>query len=154
MFLRTIKICVLLFLGYASVAGADAASPRIKKVLPQFFDAQGRNSLSPSLYERDAFQAYLRAHPEERKGIRFTVLWRGASAGKQLRLRVEMRGVREDAIHLETLETAVEKTGWFSTWSTLVLGDEAYKNFGDLAAWRVTLWDGDKQISEQKSFLW
>lgn len=154
MFLRSIKFCVLLFLGMAFVNRAAAASPRLKKVLPQLIDAKERNSLSPSLYERDAYQASLRAHPNERGGIRFAVLWGGASKGKNLRLRVEMRGVRNDAIRVETLEAPVQKTGWFSTWSSIVLRGDGYKKFGELAAWRVTLWDGDKQLSEQKSFLW
>ena len=34
------------------------------------------------------------------------------------------------------------------------LEGEEYKKFGELVAWRVTLWDGDKQVGEQKSFLW
>jgi hypothetical protein len=34
-----------------------------------------------------------------------------------------------------------------------VTGDE-YKKLGELVAWRVTLWDGDKLLAEQKSFLW
>jgi len=153
-FLRTILIGVLLLLGFASVFNTDAADPRIKKVLPQFIDAKERNSLSPSLYERDAYQAYLRSHPDEREGLRFAVLWRGTSAGKQLRLRVEMRGVVDDAIHVKSLERPVQKAGWFSTWSWIVFRGEDYKKFGELAAWRVTLWDGDKQVSEQRSFLW
>ena len=154
MFLRTILIGVLLLLGIASVVSTDAADPRIKKVLPQFIDAQERNSLSPSLYARDAYQAYLRAHPTEREGLRFAVLWSGASVGKQLRLRVEMRGVLEDAIQVKSLEMPVEKSGWFRTWSWVVLRGADYKSFGELAAWRVTLWDGERQVSEQKSFLW
>jgi hypothetical protein len=29
-----------------------------------------------------------------------------------------------------------------------------YRQFGELIAWRATLWDDDKLLSEQKSFLW
>jgi len=32
-------------------------------------------------------------------------------------------------------------------------GDD-YKKFGELLAWRVTVWDGTTQLAEQKSFLW
>ena len=70
------------------------------------------------------------------------------------RLRVEMRGVLEDAIQVKSLEMPVEKSGWFRTWSWVVLRGADYKSFGELAAWRVTLWDGERQVSEQKSFLW
>jgi len=33
------------------------------------------------------------------------------------------------------------------------LGEE-YQKFGELVAWRVTLWDGDTVIGQEKSFLW
>lgn len=152
--LRWTKLCAFLLVICALASSAHAAAPQIKKVLPQFFDAHGRNSLSPSLYERDAYQAYLRSNPNERDGLRFVVQWRGSSTGRQLRLRVEMRGVFEDAIQTKMLEIPVKKTSWFSTWTTLSLSGEEYRQFGELAAWRVTLWDGERQISEQKSFLW
>ena len=153
-FVRAIKLCALLFLGIVLCHRAEASGPHLKKVLPHLIDAKGRNSLSPSLYERDAYQVFLRTHPKERAGIQFDVLWQGASEGKNLRLRVEMRGAREDALRLEIMETPVQKKGWFRTWSSVVLRGSAYKNFGELSAWRVTLWDGNQQLSEQKSFLW
>ncbi|MEP6662703.1 MAG: hypothetical protein ABJC04_03465 [Verrucomicrobiota bacterium] len=151
--MRMVRFLTVFFL--AAVCGnTQAAEPALKKVLPHFIDAKGRNSVSPSLYERDAYQFYLRNNPEKRAGIRFDVEWRGTSKGRKLKLRVEMRGVKSDAIHTETLETIVEKKGWFSTWSSVVLRDDAYKTFGELAAWHATLWDGDQQLSELKSFLW
>jgi hypothetical protein len=48
----------------------------------------------------------------------------------------------------------VKKKGLFSNWCSIVLRDEAYNNFGELVAWRASLWDGENQIGEQKSFLW
>ena len=38
-------------------AGAAAATGSVIKVLPQFLDLKGRTALSPSLYDRDAYQA-------------------------------------------------------------------------------------------------
>src|SRR5438876_12384074 len=55
---------------------ATSATGRVIKVLPEFLDLQGRSSLAPSLYERDAYQAVLREHPERRAGIRFYVQWK------------------------------------------------------------------------------
>jgi hypothetical protein len=40
---------------------APAATGRLMKVLPEYLDAKGLTSLSPSLFERDAYQAILRA---------------------------------------------------------------------------------------------
>jgi hypothetical protein len=42
----------------------------------------------------------------------------------------------------------------FSTWSQASLTGDAYKKFGELGAWRATLWDGNNLVAEQKSFLW
>src|SRR5258705_13546151 len=55
---------------------ASAATGRIIKVLPHFLDLKGRHSLSPSLYDRDAYQARLRDHREERSGMRFDIEWK------------------------------------------------------------------------------
>ena len=39
-------------------------------------------------------------------------------------------------------------------WNSLTLGSADYRNFGELVAWRATLWRGNQLLSEQKSFLW
>ena len=145
-------IIALFFVSLATEAGAVEA--RIKKVLPQYIDLRGRASLSPSLYERDAYQFFLRNNPEERSGMRFKVQWKGASKSGQLRLRLELRGVQEENVRTELIELPVKNSGALSDWTSLDLRDDAYRNFGELAAWRATLWDGNQMIAEQKSFLW
>src|SRR5262245_7382197 len=71
---------------------AGAAPARIIKVLPQFLDLEGRHALSPSLYDRDAYQAELRAHPEKVSGLRFAVQW-NTGMDSTLKLRIELRGI-------------------------------------------------------------
>src|ERR1700742_4190843 len=73
---------------------ASAATGRVIKVLPQLLDLKGRHAVSPSLYDRDAYQAYLRLHTNDISGMRFAVQWKasGTSAGP-LKLRVEIRGI-------------------------------------------------------------
>ena len=134
---------------------AHAASGRVNKVLPHFLDAQGRHSLSPSLFDRDAYQAKLRKQPELRSGIRFDVSWRIRSAkDATFKLKAELRGIAKGNIaRLKTLEQTV-KGGVGSRWTGIPLTGDEYKEFGEVTAWRVTLWDGDQMISEQKSFLW
>ena len=39
-------------------------------------------------------------------------------------------------------------------WNGIALTGEDYKAFGEVTAWRVTLWDGETMLAEQKSFLW
>ncbi|MEO5802740.1 MAG: hypothetical protein ABIR24_04360 [Verrucomicrobiota bacterium] len=147
-FTRAIKVLALTFFAFALSSNGEAASARIKKVLPHFIDAQGRNSISPSLYERDAYQAFLRQNSEKRAGISFDVQWT-ADRKSDLILQVEMRGTTA-----EILKMPVRKKGLFSRWSSVALVGEDYKKFGELIAWRATLWDGDQQLAEQKSFLW
>jgi hypothetical protein len=130
-----------------------AASAKVIKVLPHFLDLQGRHSISPSLYDRDAYQAKLRRTPKERSGLRFDIQWRSKEVA-ELRLRVEMRGGREKEATTAVLETTAKHVAGFSKWTALTLSGEDYKKFGELDAWRVTLLDGNQVISEKKSFLW
>lgn len=139
----------------AAPDAATAATGKVVKVLPHFLDLKGRHTLSPSLYDRDAYQAELRKHPEKRSGVRFDILWRGRSIGPELAvLRVELRGTARGDLPTQTkLETEVLITGT-SHWARLTLTGEKYQEFGEITAWRVTLWVGDQLIGEQKSFLW
>ena len=134
-----------------------AATGRVVKVLPEYLDLKGRNSLSPSLYERDAYQVYLREHPEKRSGVTFYTQWKlKGGVYEPLKLRVELRGPAAGELPKQMkLETEVEpKSGLFSHWTSLTLGGEDYKRFGHVTAWRVTFWEGNRLLGEQKSFLW
>jgi hypothetical protein len=144
---------VLALVCLALPPGAVAASARIVKVLPQLVDQQGRIALNPSLYERDAYQLYLRQNPEKRSAIRFSVQWASRDA-RRLTLKVEMRGNRGRLGTSAVIVGPVKFRGLFSSWSRVSLEGEAAKAFGDLSAWRATLWDGDQLLAEQKSFLW
>jgi hypothetical protein len=145
---------ILGFLILGSVA--EATEGRVIKVLPLFLDLKGRESVSPSLYDRDAYQARLRRHPAERSGLRFDIQWK-AKAPKTLELQmiVQIRGVAEGQSPKEiVLENKVKQEHWFSHWTGIKLDESEYLAIGEVTAWRVTLWDGDKLLSEQKSFLW
>jgi hypothetical protein len=39
-------------------------------------------------------------------------------------------------------------------WTPLVLNGAPYEQLGEIIAWRVSLWDGEKLLADQKSFLW
>jgi hypothetical protein len=61
-------LMILLLLGSLSAAFAsNVATGRIVKVLPLLLDAKSQDAISPSLYDRDAYQAYLREHTNEIK---------------------------------------------------------------------------------------
>ena len=138
-----------------AAAAAAGAQAKIIKVLPQFLDAQGRHALAPSLYERDAYQFYLRKRPGLRLGLRLAVQWKAHGVDwKKTVLRAELRGATDNNLHTITLEQPVKKCGWFGRWSEFTIEGQRYQTFGQLIAWRVTLLEAGRQIAQQQSFLW
>jgi hypothetical protein len=149
-------LTTLLLLGSLPAAfAADAVTGRVIKVLPLFLDLKGRDALSPSLYDRDAYQVYLRQHTNEISAVRFDVLWKASkTAATNLELFVELRGIGPNGVPTQTTLGRVVTPGSFRRWTSLTLGGGDLKDFGQLVAWRATLWSGDDLIGEQKSFLW
>jgi hypothetical protein len=139
----------------AAAHAADAVTGRVVKVLPLLLDLKGRDATTPSLFDRDAYQAVLREQATNVSAVRFDVLWKATQApGEKLRIAVELRGIGTNSIpRLQTLETNVV-AGRFRSWTALPLAGNDYQRFGRVVAWRATLWNGDQLLSEQKSFLW
>jgi hypothetical protein len=152
-FMRRFKLLLLLVCTLGSISGAEAASARIIKVLPHLLDREGRQTLSPSLYERDAYQVFLHKNPDKCSGLRFDIQWKARPTDwSQLKLRVEIRGSKEAKPIV--LEQSAPRNHWYSRWSSLTLAGESYQRLGEVVAWRTTLWEGDQLLAEQKSFLW
>ena len=140
---------------FVSAASADTTG-RVIKVLPQYLDTQGRNTVSPSLYERDAYQLQLLHYPELRGGLLFNIQWNASYNNANLKLRVEARGMARDnnTVKICQWDAPVQRHGWFSQWEKLPVSTADFKTLGTLTAWRVSLRDGDRQLSEQHSYLW
>jgi hypothetical protein len=155
-FMRRLWIWLALVSWLAAAWLAQAATGRVIKVLPQFLDLKGRNSLTPSLHERDVYQVTLREHTNQCSGMRFMVQWKTkGQPAAPLKLRVELRGVAHGDFPKQlVLEKPVEPGGRFSHWTEVALVGEEYKSFGQVTAWRVTLWEGTQLLGEQQSFLW
>lgn len=144
---------VLLMIWLACGLGTEGATTRIMKVLPHLVDEDGRHTLSPSLYERDAYQAYLRRHPGRVSALRFDVQWKvRREEAYDLRMRIEVRGSVDPAVH--TIEEQVRRRRWYNRWSSLTLDREGLRTVGEVVAWRVTLWSGSQLLAEHRSFLW
>jgi hypothetical protein len=154
--MRRLMIFPLLTVLCLGIFPAGAATGRVIKMLPFFIDLEGKHMRSPNLYDRDNYQVYLRKHPAERSGMRFDVQWK--TKGKisaPLKVKLELRGGVRGGPPLQlTLEVEAKPSRWFSTWTSLPLLGDDYKKFGEVIAWRATLWEGDQLIGEQKSFLW
>lgn len=150
---------VLLGLGLGS-ARADLLSfpvtGRVVKVLPLYLDTNSVVAPSPSLFDRDDYQAYLLQHATNLvSGMRFDVCWKaGHARGVKLTLRLELKGIGAGGMPRQVVleQTVMQKP--FHHWISLTLSGTAYKNFGSLAAWRATLWNGSQLLGEDKSFLW
>ncbi len=149
--------CLSLLILLALTLPCGAATGRVIKVLPFYLDVKGRHSLSPSLYERDVYQAYLLQNPEKRSGLMYDVHWKtkGKTAAP-LRLQLELRGIAEGNLPRQlVLEKTVQSGGgWFGHWTGLVLSGEKSKELGAVTAWRATLWEGERLLGEERSFLW
>lgn len=150
-------ISLVCFLCLAAPGRAgDAVSGRVLKVLPLLMDLKGRTQTSPSLYERDAFQAMLRGHPAMQSGIEFAVEVKVSGPKEtKLTMRIEARGGLKGQFPTQVvLEKSVTPTGMFSSWTSIKLTGDDFKKFGEVSAWRVSLWDGSRKVHEEKSFLW
>jgi hypothetical protein len=151
--MRCFGVPLLLLALIAPAIATTAASAKIDKVLPHLLDLKGRHMLSPSLYERDAYQAFLRAHPDKCSALRFDVKWKAQFVDSTgLKLRIEIRGSKE--AKPVVLEQPIEPKPWYNRWTHLSLESDTYQRVGDIIAWRATLWDGEKLLAQQKSFLW
>jgi hypothetical protein len=52
------------------------------------------------------------------------------------------------------MEEPAVKNGYFSSWAEFRIEGADYTTFGQLVAWRVTLWQDDHQLGQLESFLW
>lgn len=153
--MRRFLLMLLLLGSLSAAAAADAPTGYIVKMLPLLLDAKGRDALSPSLYDRDAYQFFLREHTNDVSAIRFDVLWRAKNAGDaKLKLRLELRGVGPDSLPRQTTLEQTVAPHFFRHWTSFPLAGDDYKKFGAVVAWRVTLWADDRMLGKQESFLW
>lgn len=146
-----LALIMSLVVGVSSVEATKVA--RITKVLPHLLDEKGRHSLSPSLYERDAYQAHLRKHPELCSALRFDIHWTGLELKRDsLKLRMEIRVSGEPKSLV--IDQAIKPSAFAGHWSQVTLNGDDFKKAGKVISWRATLWEGDQQVAELKSFLW
>lgn len=141
-----------------------AADAKVRKVLPSLVDLEGRASLHPSLYERDAYQAYLRKNPELVGGMRFDVHWSAPVAKSQpLELRLELRGATlrtnnappgVTQTNAVTLTNAVTPARFGARWTRVTLSPETLRQVGDVTAWKATLLRDGTELASTQSFLW
>jgi hypothetical protein len=147
------RICLMTVSLVMLISASAADRAKIVKVLPHHLDLEGRHSLSPSLYERDAYQDFLRQNPEKRSGLRYDIQWKAKGVREPL-LRLEARTSNAKTGKPLVVQQQVKPSRLWSRWSALKFEGPEYKQMGEVIAWRVSLWSGDQLLAEQKSFLW
>jgi hypothetical protein len=167
-FLRPLGIVAIAAgLGVAPASTTQAASPatprtstaplsaRILKVLPHLIDKEGRHTINPSHFDRDAYQFELRRNRDLCSGMRFDVLWKTRPARPAaLTLKLELRGSKASAQNPVLVTARAFARGGFSQWTRVPVTGSNFEALGELLSWRATLWQEDRQLAEQKSFLW
>lgn len=136
------------------VFNASAAEQRVIKVLPHLMDQDGKHARSPSLFERDAYQAYLRQNPEEQSGIRYDIQWQSYISGEYT-MKLELLGrVSEGKANTKTVEVKLDVKNRRRSWDSVEFKGEEFKKFGQIVAWRVSIWQNGEMLTRKQSFLW
>jgi len=139
----------------ANLTAWASSQGRILKVLPHFLDAEGRVSLAPSLFQRDAYQARLRQHPELVSSVRYDVNCKTArSSRKDLKLRLTLRTALRAETDPLVLESTINGGVFRRSWQSIQLEPAVYRAAGAVLAWRVELLEGTNLVATQQSFLW
>jgi hypothetical protein len=148
-------LLLLGLLGWSDAVLAGTAPAKVLKVIPLYLDEEGRHALSPSLYERDAYQATLAKHPEQRAGVRYAIHWKlPKTESKSHVLRLELRGAKTHSTEALVLEMPAKPTSTFGRWTRFDLKGIDYHDLGAVIAWRASIYTGQECLAEQKSFLW
>ena len=134
--------------------GCSALQPQsgtnIVKVLPHYLDASGNHSDGPTLLHRDVYQDKLRKNSDLVRAVRYDVNWQGTGT---VTVRLEIRSTKTgvETMIIERVETASDRR---KHWTPILIDAATYKTFGQPESWRISLWRGETQVGEQKSFLW
>lgn len=96
--------------------------------------------------------AILADEVESRRGHYFVISWVNKGPAANFTTRFEYRQVKtKDVVRTLTMDHANIKGSARSTFA--VLGD-AYRTYGPVVSWRFTVWQGDKIVGEEHSFIW
>jgi hypothetical protein len=138
----------------ATTVIATAAEQRVIKVLPHLMDKEGRIAKSPSLFERDAYQQWLRENPDQQSGVRYDILWQSYISGEYT-LKLELLGrVENGRANARTVELKLDVKDRLRHWNHIKFEGEEFHGFGQIVAWRVSIWQDGEILAKEQSFLW
>lgn len=151
---RLALVALLLTVAFSCIS--VQAEGKIYKVLPHLLDLNGKHRNAPSLFERDAYQEFLRKNPDQVSGLGFDIHWKCPDSHKRdLLLTLEIRGSNNYQSAPFQKIIAVKGKKYFKTWSRIMLDREDLESIGKIVAWKATLVEADKGVlTEHLSFLW
>lgn len=153
--MRNIAI-VFMFIGLLVLPTESAlAEGKIYKVLPHLLDLKGKHTSSPSLFERDAYQEFLKENPSLISGIGFDIHWKCPSGHERdLNIVMEIRGSKNYQASPTRKIIKAKAKKYFKTWSRITLSNKEMESIGKIVAWKVSLMEGNETLTEHFSFLW
>jgi hypothetical protein len=140
---------VLLVMGMVAICGACASrTPHVRQVEgSQYKEDVGK--ADRYLFASDR-ASHLRVNPKPLPPAlqreEYYVTWSGVGVGQ---VKFEYRQVN---IPDKTLVQTASPTN--QHWCTFTVAGDDFIKGGPISAWRVSLWDGDRSLAEQKSVLW
>lgn len=148
-------VLVLGALLWGLVSGCAHSERSAIKALPHYLDAQGRHTLSPDLFQRDAYQEYLRVNPDAVSTLRYDARWgRFATRQGPDQIRLELRGTRDGLPTESNVLVAVDEVRRGGGWVSIALAPEEYAALGRVVAWRMIALEDGQEVARARSFLW
>lgn len=98
------------------------------------------------------FGAVTKEQQEEKKGQYFVISWVNKGAAQNIEARFEYRQIntRDVVRKLSVFHTGADGANR----SQFSVVGKAFKDGGEVASYRITLWSGDELLAESKSFIW
>ena len=154
--MRLLTLVISFWVASCLITKANNPRTDILKTLRHLLDSQGRHSLSPSLLDRDAYQAHLRRYPEKVFGIGFDIQWKHRDRDPitgVLKLEIRHGDGYTIGEFTKSLDLGLIKKRR-SQWHRIAITGKDFAHMGEIFAWRVSLWEGETELAHQESFLW
>ena len=154
--LLLLGITVLLATGCTTENPVSRGGFAVLKVNRTLLDPLGHETdVVGNLKGEAVYQYALRHDPNRQTGARFHIKWKSPKRAERIRLVLELQGLSTTNESTRATLTAnqPDMDGW-AEWTTVDITGEQFKKLGEIMAWRVTLYSGDRVMAEQPSANW
>ncbi len=149
-------IAIFLLAGCATQNTVSRGGFAVLKVNRTLLDNYGyETDVVGNLKGEASYQYSLRHEPNRQSGGRFHIKWRAPKGSTQVRLVLDVRGLTpaNETVRDTLSESFADMDGW-AEWTTLDIKERQFKRLGEIMAWRVTIYSGDRVMAELPSGNW